>query len=265
MNDVFVSQVGAVLSADIAVPDHEREVQFYSRVLSTGDRPLWREEDLTNNLGMPIVGLGALSPQYASLPLQWMPHIQVANVAASVERAIQHGGTVLIDAEDDNGNSRWAVLLDLNGAAFGIIPVVSAELTPRIDGASTEACHAVGRIYWLDLTVPDAAAARDFYRDIVEWSVQDVAMKDREAAYADYNMLGANGTPAAGICHARGSNKGLPPVWMIYLPVGNLAESLRRVEEEGGRVIKAAQDGRGEYLHAVIQDPAGAYFALVPA
>jgi predicted enzyme related to lactoylglutathione lyase len=25
---------------------------------------------------------------------------------------------------------------------------------------------------------------------------------------------------------------------MIYLPVGDLAESLRRVEEEGGKVIK---------------------------
>lgn len=28
---------GAVLSADIAVPGHEREVRFYSRVLSTGE------------------------------------------------------------------------------------------------------------------------------------------------------------------------------------------------------------------------------------
>ena len=31
----FVAGVGAVLSADIAVREHEREVRFYSRVLST--------------------------------------------------------------------------------------------------------------------------------------------------------------------------------------------------------------------------------------
>jgi predicted enzyme related to lactoylglutathione lyase len=51
--------------------------------------------------------------------------------------------------------------------------------------------------------------------------------------YADYTMLGDDGNPAAGICHARGVNVGLPPAWMIYLPVGDLAESLRRVQEEG--------------------------------
>ena len=86
MSDSLVPRVGGILSADIAVPEHEREVRFYSRVLSTGENPLWRE-DLMNNLGMPIIGLGARIPEYAHLPLQWMPHIQVADVAASVERA----------------------------------------------------------------------------------------------------------------------------------------------------------------------------------
>jgi hypothetical protein len=80
LNQPFVPGVGAVFSADIAVPDHEREVRFYSRVLSTGETPLWREEDLMNNLGMPIIGLGARSPELSHLPLQWMPHIQVADV-----------------------------------------------------------------------------------------------------------------------------------------------------------------------------------------
>jgi hypothetical protein len=59
MRDPFVARVGDVLGADIAVPEHEREVRFYSRVRSTGEKPLWREKDLMNNLGMPIIGLGA--------------------------------------------------------------------------------------------------------------------------------------------------------------------------------------------------------------
>ncbi len=173
MNDPFVPRVGGILSADIAVPEHEREVRFYSRVLSTGENPLWRE-DLMNNLGMPIVGLGARSAEYAHLPLQWMPHIQVADVAVSVMRALDLGGSELMHAKDDDGKSQWAVLLDPNGAAFGIIPVVSAEAFPPTDGASAR----VGRISWLDLTVSDASATRDFYRQVVDWSVQDVEMED---------------------------------------------------------------------------------------
>ncbi len=265
MSKSFVPCVGATFSADIAVPEHEREVRFYSRVLSTGNDPHWRE-DLMNNAGMPIIGLGPRSAEYAHLPLQWMPHIQVADVAASVQRTLSLGGSVLMHDRDDDGRSQWAVLLDPNGAAFGIIPVIAAEAIPDTDAtASPEAETPVGRICWLDLTVPDASATRDFYRQVVEWSVQDVDMEDGGARYADYNMLGEDGDPAAGICHARGVNVGLPPIWMIYLPVGDLAESVRRVEEEGGKVIKAMRGEDGKDVYAAIQDPVGAYLALIQA
>jgi len=264
MSDPLVPRVGGILSADIAVPEHEREVRFYSRVLSTGANPLW-QEDLMNNRGMPIIGLGARSAEYTDLPLQWMPHIQVADVAASVESALSHGGSELMHAKDDDGKSQWAVLLDPNGAAFGIIPVVSAEAFPPTEGdASPDAVPRAGCISWLDLTVSDASATRDFYRQVVGWSVQDVEMEDASERYADYNMLGDDGNPAAGVCHARGVNLGLPPVWMIYLPVGDLSESLRRVSEGGGKVIKATRGTDGEYAFAVIQDPVGACLALMP-
>ena len=261
MSEPFVPRVGAVLSADIAVPEHEREMRFYSRVLSTGEHPLCREEDLMNNLGIPIIGLGARSPEYAHLPLQWMPHIQVADVAASVQRALDLGGSVLMDAKDDDGKSQWAVLLDPNGAAFGIIPIVPPEAILPVSG---DTAARVGRISWLDLTVADAAATRDFYRQVVGWSVQNVEIEDGGEHYADYNMLGDDGNPAAGVCHGRGVNIGLPPVWMIYLPVGDLAESLRRVQEEGGKVVKVMQGEDGAYMYAAVQDPVGAYLALMP-
>jgi uncharacterized protein len=265
MNEPFLSGVGAVFSADIAVPEHGRELRFYSRVLSTGESPLWRQEDLMNNLGMPIVGIGERNAEHAQLPLQWMPHIQVADVAASVQSALDLGGRVLMHAGADNGESQWAVLLDPTGAAFGIIPVVPAEAILTGDGSPPPATAApVGRIYWLDLTVSDASATRDFYRQVVGWSVQNVEMQDGDDRYADYNMLADHGEPAAGVCHARGPNAGLPPVWMIYLPVDDLAESLRRVEEEGGRIIRAIRGEAGEYAYAAVRDPVGACFALVP-
>ena len=259
MSGHFVPRVGGVSSADIAVPEHEREVRFYSRVLTTGENPLWRE-DLMNNLGTPIVGLGARSTEYDHLPLQWMPHIQVADVAASVKHALDLGGSELMHGKDDDGKSQWAVLLDPNGAAFGTIPVVPTDAVPPTDGSEAR----VGRIAWLDLTVADASATRDFYRQVVGWSVQDVEMDDASERYADYSLFGDDGNPVAGVCHARGVNQGLPPIWMIYLPVGDLAESVRRVREEGGKIIKETRGDDGEYASAVVQDPVGACLALVP-
>lgn len=265
MNPPFVAGVGSILSADIAVPEHEREVRFYSRVLSTGENPLWREADLMNNLGMPIIGLGERNPEYAQLPLQWMPHIQVADVATSVERAVPLGGRVLMHAKDDGGVSQWAVLLDPNGAAFGLIPVIPPEaITPGEGVDWPDPATPVGRIAWLDLTIPDASTTQAFYEQVVGWSVQDVEMKDGGESYADHNMLGADGNPAAGVCNARGVNADLPPVWMIYLPVGDLAESLRLVDEEGGEVMKTVKGKDGKYVYAVVRDPVGVHFALAP-
>ena len=263
MSDPLVPAAGAVLSADIAVPEHEREVRFYSGVLSTGENPLWRE-DLMNNLGMPIIGLGARSPEYAQLPLQWMPHIQVVDVAASAERGLDLGGSELMHGKDDDGKSQWAVLLDPDGAAFGIIPVVSTAAVPSTGGASRDAGARVGRISGLDLAVSDASAAREFYRQVVGWSAQDVEMENASGRYVDYSLFAGDGAPAARVCHSRGANVGLPPIWMISLPVGDLAESLRRAREGGGEITKATRGPDGKFAYAVVQDPVGACVALVP-
>jgi predicted enzyme related to lactoylglutathione lyase len=53
-------------------------------------------------------------------------------------------------------------------------------------------------------------------------------------------------------------------VWLIYLPVGDMAESLRRVEEEGGRIIRSMTGADQEYVYAVVRDPVGVCFALMP-
>jgi predicted enzyme related to lactoylglutathione lyase len=143
---------------------------------------------------------------------------------------------------------------------LGLIPVVPADaIRPTEDEGAPAGC-----IAWLDLTVADASATRDFYRQVVGWSVKDVPLKDANESYSDYEMLGGDGRLAASVCHARGVNLGLPPVWLIHLPVRDLAESVRRVRDEGGKVIKTTTGGDGELACAVIQDPVGAHLALLP-
>lgn len=254
MTDPLVPRVGGVLSADIAVPELEREVRFYSRVLTTGKDPLWRE-DLTNNVGAPVIGLGPRSAPYDHFPLQWMPHFQVAQVRASVKRALELGGEELM--LDETG--QWSVLLDPGGAAFGIIAVVPAEELPPMDASTTR----VGRIAWVDLTVPDAPATRDFYRQVMGWSVRAAAPEEAGERHADTTMIDARGNPVAGIRSSRGVNPWAPPVWRIHLPVGDLSQSVRRVQEEGGEILQSTRGDDEAYAWVEVQDPVGASFALV--
>ncbi len=258
MSHLSVSRVGEILSADIAVPEYTRELRFYSQVLTTGATPLWRE-DLLNMSGTPIIGLGERNQDHVHLPIQWMPHIQVADVGVSAKRALELGGSELMHARGDDGESQWAVLSDTNGAAFGIIPVVSEKDNYPLDGPNTRE----GRISSLDLTVIDATATCEFYREVIGWSAQMVEAESGCRTNVDFNMVRSNGRPSARIRHARGKNIGLPHVWMVHLPVGDIAESVRRGRQEGGEVITEARDGDGRFTRVVVRDPVGAFFTLV--
>ena len=72
----------------------------------------------------------------------------------------------------------------------------------------------------------------------------------------------ATGEAVAGICHARGGNADLPPVWMVYWVVADLEQSLARCRKEGGEVVVGAREMGDTGRYAVIRDPAGAVAAL---
>jgi predicted enzyme related to lactoylglutathione lyase len=245
MRNPFFCGVGGVLSADIAVPDHQRELRFYSQILTTGPAPLWRH-DLTNNQGTPVIGLGERSSEYEALPLQWMPHFQVSDVAASAARTLELGGQELMHGKDDDGQSQWAVLVDRVGAAFGVIPVVVDE--------SNEASrlHGIGCITGLSLVVSDVPSMCEFYEQVVGWSP---ASADTEGGF---EMRRPDGVAAAEICPTNDDNQSIPSVWILSLPVDDFDESLRRVREGGGEIVQEVT-GAGR---AIIRDPVGVYLAL---
>lgn len=115
----------------------------------------------------------------------------------------------------------------------------------------------VGSIGWMDLTVENAERVRKFYQFVTGWTPDPVDM----GGYNDYVMCDEAGTPVSGVCHKRGVNAALPSVWLVYITVADLDESLEQCRELGGKVLsEPASGGQGRY--AVIEDPAGAVCAL---
>ena len=118
---------------------------------------------------------------------------------------------------------------------------------------------APGQIGWIDLTVADAPALRDFYQSVTGWTHSSVSM----GAYRDFCMHPpGQDHPVAGICPASGPNAGLPTVWLVYITVADLDASLRACLERGGKLLRPAHDMGAMGRYCVIQDPAGAACAL---
>ena len=116
-----------------------------------------------------------------------------------------------------------------------------------------------GTIGWQDLTVDNAEQVRDFYSEVTGWKSQPLSMGD----YDDYVMLSPDGqTAVGGVCHARGVNANIPPVWMVYINVEDLDESVESVKKLGGEIVDGPR-ALGEGRFAVIRDPAGAVCGLI--
>lgn len=137
---------------------------------------------------------------------------------------------------------------------------MSEEINPAENGESSEEKPGnIGRIEWIDLTVPEASRLKDFYCAVVGWNSSEVDM----GMYSDFNInLPGSFDTVAGICHARGGNENLPSQWLIYVRVADVKESIEKCQQKGGKVIDGPRRMAGSNF-CVIQDPAGAVMALM--
>ena len=123
---------------------------------------------------------------------------------------------------------------------------------------SDAAATTPGSIVWHDLTIPDADTLSEFYASVCGWQRTSLPEHD-----GDFTMHRSGESEAvAGVCYARGVNAHIPPQWLMYVAVANLAASLAETERLGGRCVEGPRLMGGHHF-CVIQDPAGAYIALI--
>lgn len=117
----------------------------------------------------------------------------------------------------------------------------------------------VDTIGWIDLTVGNAEETKSFYSQVTGWKTSPVSVGD----YDDFQMTApASGQPMAGICHARGTNADLPPVWLVYITVEDVDTSAQICRKLGGKILAAPRNMGEMGRYCVIQDPEGAVAAL---
>jgi predicted enzyme related to lactoylglutathione lyase len=114
-----------------------------------------------------------------------------------------------------------------------------------------------GIVSWNGLCTHDAEASASFYTQLFDWKVETMDM----GANGTYTMFHAGRRPAAGLITLPPEAKDGPTIWMGYITVQNLAESVAKARSLGARVCKDITSlPMGSF--AVIADPQGAVFGL---
>jgi len=235
---------------DVGLPDPAAGAAFYGGLFG------WTSEEgppeaggyrMCLLRGHPVAGLG---PQMApDVPPFWATYVSVADVAASVARVRELGGTVIVEPMQVLTAGHMAVCLDPTGAAF--------SLWQPIEHAGSGLANEPGSFAWNELMTDDLDAAIAFYGGLFGWTARTT---EGEMPYTEFQLDGRS------IGGMMAKPAGMPPeapsMWLVYFAVDDADASAARVTELGGALLMGPMDiepGR----FATVADPAGAVFNIM--
>lgn len=116
-----------------------------------------------------------------------------------------------------------------------------------------------GHFHWNELNSTDVEAAAKFYGAVLGWEFKQVGAE----GVAGW-LIQKDGETVGGAFSLAGPEfEGIPSHWFTYVSVDDVDAAIDRVREAGGTLARPAYDVPTAGRIAVIQDPTGAYIALI--
>lgn len=190
----------------------------------------------------------------ADIPEAWQIYFAVDDADAVVAQAVGLGATVIQAAADIPGTGRFAVLLDPQGARFGLLqplPMPDGPQAPAFD--PTKPGHGV----WHDLVTADAEAALKFYGVLFGLTVSRSLPMGPETTYY---ILAHQGQDIGGTFGSKTA-----PYWKPYFGVSSAKSAAAQVSASGGQVLHGPDPVPGGQFSLQITDPTGAILGLAGA
>ena len=238
---------GTFCWADLGTTDAEAAKAFYTRVFGweAVEEPVGEGGTYTTFKleGHDVAAMYEMDEEArASLTPHWSSYVSVEDVDALAPRARELGGEVLAEPFDVMQAGRTAALRDPTGATLHLWQPREQVGAGRVNDP--------GFMVWNELASPDPARARDFFAELLGWTV--------EPEESGYGVIRLNGAINGGI---RPPQEGEPTHWLVYFTVGSCDEAVAAIREAGGSVIIGPMDTPVGRV-AAVGDPQGAAFAL---
>ena len=238
---------------ELTTPDAEASKKFYPRFTGWGTQPFDKDYTMWTTGGVPFAGIFKLTDEMRQqgVPPNWMAYVEADDVDATVNKAKSLGATVVAGPGDIPNVGRYAVVIDPQGAAFGVYKSV------RESGA-WDGTPVVGRMSWHELMTKDHEAAFKFYSALFGWEkTGEMDMGDGNM----YLMYGQGGKMYGGMFTQFGDMAGMHPFWLMYIHVKDVAKAVDIATKAGAQVHRPQMDIPGGSI-AILGDPQGAGFAV---
>jgi predicted enzyme related to lactoylglutathione lyase len=209
--------------------------------------------------GQTVAALGPLQGENARPA--WTVYFASADADATTKTVEQAGGSVRFPPMDVFDQGRLAGYTDPDGAEFAIWQPGTNRGLDRV-GA--------GALCWTELYTTNAARAKEFYRAVFSWDTEDIPLPPGSdgaspGTYTVVSRAGGGQEGSHGGIMQLGADM-LPDgtgYWQPYFAVADVDAVQAAASARGGSVLMPGTDLAGVGRIALLQDPEGAFFAVL--
>jgi predicted enzyme related to lactoylglutathione lyase len=246
-------ETGMFSWADLATTDVEGAKRFYGELFG------WKFEDLpagdagTYTMarlgGKDVGGMSGMMPgmREQGIPPHWTAYFTVDDVDARASKVGALGGKLVMPPMDVMDVGRMCIVEDPTGA--------KAALWQERGHKGAGVKNDPGTLAWVELMPQDTAKAQAFYTQLLGWTPDT-----RQMGPIQYTSFLVGGQPTAGMMKAQSD---MPSNWLVYFAVESCDRTVEQASKLGAKVQVPAEDIPGVGRFSVLQDPQGAFFALI--
>ena len=235
---------------DIGATDVEATIRFYCELLGWTTAEAGPAEE-TGGYGFFMLG-DRIAAGYgpAQAPgVWWTTYVSVEDVADSVARVTEAGGTVLMEPMDVLDAGRMAVVSDPVGATF--------SLWQPGTHIGSQVFDEPGAFCWTELRSRDIETARRFYRAVFGWEGEPYGPDLYTAFVLDGSIVaGAMAMPERVPAEVLS-------YWDVYFAVVDLEASTVKLVELGGTLATEPMEAEGVGRFIAAMGPHGEAFSLI--
>lgn len=231
--------------AELQTPDVNRAAEFYGSVFGWNAAPITNDFHVFRMNGDDIIGMRRARAH------RLIGHVAVDSVDRVMARALELGARLDTPPLDTPGVARTAVLVDPDGAVFGVWE------TRGHGGAHVQ--DRIGSMWWIELLARDIVDARHFYTRLFGWDFSETPKY--EISERPYTVFKA-GTAGVGGALQYHPDWGVGQRWSVFFAVADWKGTIARVAAGGGRLgfwRDVPHTGRCGF----VEDPDGAHFVVM--